>query len=208
MTDMRERLKQAMTEAGFKPADVSRTLGVSKAAVSRWLSAGTITRDNLARVAELCGVSVDYLVSGIGADSVHPVHMVPVIGSAIATPNGAGYFTDMGLPAGGSDEFVPFPSRDVEAYAVKVRGDSMTPRIRPGDLIVVEPNTAATPGDDVLVKLSDGRKMVKQMLFKRAGHYHFASVNGAHELLTVAVEEVDAVHKIAAIVTSGASVNP
>lgn len=197
-----------MEDAGLKPADVARALNVSKPGVAKWLADGTIARDNVARVAELCGVPIEYLMSGIGPEKSHHVRLVPVIGTAVATPNAGGYFTDGDLPPGASDEFVPFPSRDDQAYAVRVRGDSMTPRIRPGDLIVLEPNMAASPGDDVLVKLADGRKMVKQLLFKRAGHFHFASVNGAHELLTVAVEDVDAVHKIAAIVASGASINP
>jgi hypothetical protein len=39
-----------------------------------------------------------------------------------------------------------YPSRDPNAYALRVKGDSMRPRIKPGEFVLVEPNTPPQPG--------------------------------------------------------------
>jgi phage repressor protein C with HTH and peptisase S24 domain len=123
-----------------------------------------------------------------------------VIGFAIATPDQDGYFDDMGLEPGASSEFVPWPTRDKNAYALRVRGDSMQSRIRPGEIIVVEPNTEAMPGQDVVIRTKSGRKMVKRLLFKRGDEITLGSINDAYKPVTISVAEIESVHLVAAIV--------
>lgn len=129
---------------------------------------------------------------------------VPVIGFAIATPTEDGYFDDMGFPPGAGMDYFPWPTKDRGAYALRVRGDSMQPRIRPGQIIIVEPNTPVSALDDVVVRTKDGRKMVKQLLSRRSTEVTLGSINQAHPQRTISLEEVESIHFVAAIVSRNA----
>lgn len=63
----------------------------------------------------------------------------------------------------------------------------MAPRIQHGEYVVAEPNTEAQPGDEVLVKASDGGVMVRKFLYRRDGRIYLASVNAAHQPVAIAV---------------------
>lgn len=131
---------------------------------------------------------------------------VPIIGFVIATPDTDGFFEDMGHPAGAGEAYVPWPTTDPNAYALRVRGDSMQPRMRPGEILVVEPNAQAQPGDDVVVRTKNGRKMVKQLLLRKAGSITLGSINQAHQQTTIPLEEIESVHLVGAIVPRNAYV--
>lgn len=200
MDDLKTRLLKAIDESGLTRTELADRVGVTRGAVYNWINTGTIARDTLQRVAVACKVPPDWLMFGTGSpnESLGPV--VPVIGHAIAGGDGGGYFTDMGLPPGAADEFVPWSSRDPNAYALRVKGDSMRPRIWPGDLIVIEPNRAAAPGGLVLVKLTDGRKMVKVLLYRVGTDTTLGSINDDHPSITVAADEIESLCRVAAIV--------
>lgn len=130
---------------------------------------------------------------------------VPIIGFAIATPDQDGYFTDGDHPVGHGEGRLAWGSMDPNAFALRVRGDSMQPYIRPGQIIVVEPGREVQPDNDVLVKLTNGRRMVKHLLIKRPGEYVLGSINQNHPQATVSANEVEAIYYIAAIVPRDAT---
>lgn len=202
---LQERIKKALQEAGISNAEIARRTNVSPQAVNGWLTEGTIAKSRLAQVARECGVSLDWLVSGTPSEPGQMPNVVPIVGHAMATPGEDGFFSDMGLPPGGGDGFARWPSRDPSAYALRVKGDSMQPRIRPGELIVVEPNSPVAPGDDVLVKLRDGRRLVKQLLYRRAGNVVLGSINTAHTPVTIPQDEVEALQLVVGIVSASAA---
>lgn len=201
----RERIKAALEEAGISRVEIARRVGVTPQAVNGWLTTGTIATERLAQVARECGVSLEWLASGNAEREGNLPNVVPIVGHAMATPGEDGFFSDMGLPPGGGDGFARWPSRDPSAYALRVKGDSMQPRIRPGELIVVEPNSPVSPGDDVLVKLTDGRRLVKQLLYRRAGNVVLGSINTAHTPVTIPQDEVEALQLVVGIVSASAA---
>jgi len=93
-------------------------------------------------------------------------------------------------------------SEDSEAYAVKVVGDAMHPRIRSGEFVVAEPGHGYGPGDEVVVVTTDGRAMVKEFLFARDGQIVLHSVNDSHGRTTLQESEVKSIHYVVAIVKS------
>lgn len=130
---------------------------------------------------------------------------VPIVGNVIASPDGDGFFDDMGFPPGAGEAYIPWPTRDPNAYALRVKGDSMQPRIRPGELLVIEPSARVEPGADVVVRTRDGRKMVKQLLFRRGEDVTLGSVNIAHRQVTISTEEIESMHVVSAIVPTGSA---
>ncbi|HEK2899655.1 MULTISPECIES: S24 family peptidase [Proteus] len=91
-------------------------------------------------------------------------------------------------------------SDDVDAYGLKVKGDSMWPRIQSGEYVVVEPNTSVKTGDEVFVRTIDGHNMIKIFNKTRDGDYQFTSINNSHKPITLSPDQVDTIHYVAAIV--------
>ncbi len=128
------------------------------------------------------------------------LHKVPVLGN---TQLGhGGYWSDMQYPVGNGDGFLRWPSGDHEVYALKCVGDSMMPRIKEGEFVIVEPNQSFHPGDEVLVVTNNGEVMVKTYLFKRDGFYHLLPVNEDHAPIRIAVQDVTKMQYVAGIAKS------
>lgn len=139
------------------------------------------------------------------APTLRPFSNVPVVGSV--TGGADGYLTEMEHPGSG-EGVITYPAKDADAYAVRVRGDSMRPRIKAGEFIVCEPNTECQPGDDVVVVLADGRRMVKELLYIRDGEATLGSVNNGHANVTVPLQDIKTMHYVAAIIPRGAFYKP
>lgn len=52
-------------------------------------------------------------------------------------------------------------------FTVPIEDESMSPSFNPGEYALVEPNTAPELEDDVLVKMGDGRIVIKRLLSQR-----------------------------------------
>lgn len=90
---------------------------------------------------------------------------IPVINKVAA-----GYpteFTDLGYPVGVADEYVFCPGiDDPNAFAIRVCGDSMEPRYREGDILIISPAAAVASGDDCFVRIaSTGESTFKRVFF-------------------------------------------
>lgn len=125
---------------------------------------------------------------------------IPVVGNAQLGEDG--FYDELAYPVGHGDGFVHYPTRDANAYALRVKGDSMRPRIKHGEFVVIEPHHPPEPGDEVLVRTKDGKTMVKVLDFRRGGVVQLSSVNEEHKPLTVDDEQIDRLHYVAAIVKS------
>lgn len=114
---------------------------------------------------------------------------VPVVGTAKMGDDG--YYEEMSAEIGGGDGHVDVQTEDPNAYCLRVRGNSMWPAIRDGWYVVVEPNAKPTVGEYVLVKLNNGKKMVKELLYQRSTSIEIMSVNGEHRLTVYNDELLD-----------------
>ncbi|WP_274371792.1 XRE family transcriptional regulator [Morganella morganii] len=162
------------------------------------------TENTLIKIASALGVTVAELFS---ADTMPPKNddeiefvgfvpdgMVKVIGEAFLGVDGA---VDM-IEA--HEGWVQIYSDDKDAYALKVKGDSMWPRIQSGEYVVIEPNTTVRSGDEVFVRTREGHNMIKILNKTRDGDYQFTSINNAHQPITINPVQVDKMHYVAAIV--------
>lgn len=168
-----------------------------------------VSQGLLERIASTLNCEIaDLYQTGEALSTVHnlmPRNPVPVVGSVQGGDNG--YLVSLDYPAGHGDGYLRHASKDSEAYAVKVRGDSMAPRIRSGEFIVVEPNTEVTPGDDVVAIFSNGKRMVKTLLYRRDGEICLGSINENHAKITALEEEIESLHYVAAIMPRGAFIS-
>lgn len=134
--------------------------------------------------------------------SVKAAREIPVIGEVKGGDDG--YLTKMDYPVGHGDGVVDYPTSDPNAYALRVRGDSMHPRYRAGEFVVVEPGVEPLPGDDVVVALHDGRKLLKELNWARDGEVQLLSINNHFGPLTIPLADVLHIQLVAGRVRRGA----
>lgn len=190
-----------LRERGISLAEFARAMGVLSSYVSNWKKRG-IPVDRVPRAADVLGISVDKLLGreADGPEGSQPILLsgrLPIVGEAQLGDNG--YFAEFSrsdVPEG----YLPIPSRDPNAFAVRCRGTSMMPRIQPGEYVVVEPSIEASPGDEVLVEAMDGRVMVKRYLYKKAGNVYLGSVNEAHPNIVISLDNVRRISPVLAII--------
>lgn len=115
-----------------------------------------------------------------------------------------GYLEELQYPVGHGEGTVDFPTADPLAYALRVRGDSMHPRYRAGEFVVVEPSVEALPGDDVVVALYDGRKLLKELGWRRDGEVQLLSVNNHFGPMTLECAQIATMQLVAGRVRRGA----
>lgn len=214
-----KRVDEAITSIGRGgKVKIAKACDISPTAITGWIKNGRISKTNIEIVSKISGYNLNWLISGKGEklsnitdilaarNNIGNGHetlkigifaKVPVVGSAQLGDNG--YWCELEYPVGHGDGYVNFAARDKDAYALRCVGDSMKPRIRNGEFVVVEPNYEALPGDDVMLKAVDGRVMVKTYLYTRDGMVHLMSVNEAHPPQSFALDEIDKIHPIAGI---------
>lgn len=225
MNDQMTRLYAAAAElAGITgQSEIARRLNVSPQVVKNWESRG-ISKSGLLTAQRELGCRAEWLQHGTGsmrptnqtsvgvehfvqvehAGRLIPTSSVPVVGYVQGGDDG--YLVELEYPVGHGDGYLMHHSKDQNAYGLRVRGDSMRPRIKPGEYIVCEPSQEALPGDDVVVLLRDKRRMVKELLWHRDGEYCFGSINAAHGQITVPESAIEAIHYVAAIMPRGAPI--
>ncbi|HDK8417562.1 TPA: helix-turn-helix transcriptional regulator [Klebsiella pneumoniae] len=119
--------------------------------------------------------------------------LVRVVGEAVLGVDGAIEMTE------DRDGWLKIHSDDPEAFGLKVKGDSMWPRIKSGEYVLIEPNTEVCAGDEVFVRTKEGHNMIKVLGYKRDGEYQFTSINQDHRPITLPYEEVSKVEYVAGI---------
>lgn len=181
--------------------EVALKMGVTPQTVGYWANGTSFPKkDKIQELCEILGVSVKYLIYGEEIDDPL-LKNLPIKGTAkLGTTKN--FFVDMEYPQTGGDGYIPFPTEDKDAYALRCSGDSMTPRIKHGEYVVIEPNKQATPGDEVLIIDKNGAVMVKIWMYTRDGMAYFSSVNDVVKTISIPVEEIEKIQFIAAIVKS------
>ncbi|MCK2183537.1 XRE family transcriptional regulator [Halomonas getboli] len=215
---MGQRIRALRLQQGLSQQALGDKIGRSKGTVSQW-EAGTTHPGGevLLRLATVLRRSPHYLATGAERTAETPASYqaeshsnvegpavgvsqgrVPVKGSAQLGP--CGYFEALDYPVEQGDGYVMVESQDADAYGLRVVGNSMMPRIKHHEYVVIEPNHPYVNGDEVLVCTRDGQCMIKVFTWLRDGQYRFDSINNDFEPLHVFEEEVMRIHYVGAIV--------
>jgi len=207
MVNYWDRLKPEMDAHDMDITKLAKAMGISFQAVAKVRDGGSFGTENNIKAAKLLGLNSDWLACGKGpkisgaqgnvdaAPELRKAKGVPVVGEVKGGVDG--YLEETQYPVGHGDGEVDYPTTDANAYALKVRGDSMHPRYRAGEFIVVEPGIEATPSDDVVVGLTDGRKLLKELNWMRDGEIQLLSVNNHYAPLTIQLDSVKFIHLVA-----------
>lgn len=203
-----ERIHALRKSKNLSQVILAKKVGVSNAAISQWERSETEPKgDNLMSLAAALECSPSHLLYGNAIDEnityvgkVRP-GLVPVVGDAVLGVDG---MIDMVEYRGG---WLKIYSDDPNAYGLRVRGDSMWPRIQSGEFVLIEPGTTTHPGDEVFVRTSEGHNMIKVLNYTREGEYQFTSINQDHRPVTMPRNEIQKVEFVAGILKASRHVD-
>lgn len=155
-----ERIKELRKKHGLTQQKLGELIGVKKSSISQWENdEHSPSGDNLAQLSKVFGVSAHWLSTGKG--SPEPSNVEPAV-----IPQGnrvpilsyvqAGNWREMCEQATAFDGNVEYVTASVDigpcGFGLWLRGDSMLPQFKEGDLIIVDPDEAPQPGDYVVAK--------------------------------------------------------
>lgn len=154
-----ERLRQAMFLTGMRQKDLCERTGFSDSQMSNWHKGRyRPNAEAMAKIAKALGVTVDYL---LGKEEISPAKLaekrireVPVLGKVAA-----------GIPVMAQEDIIGTVLTDKDVFALRIKGDSMSPRIMDGDLVLVHQQNCAEDGD-LVIALIEGEatcKVLKKM---------------------------------------------
>lgn len=135
-------------------------MGVERSTYSKYESgASEPTFETLQKLSELFGVSVDFLMGA--PDVSHRASKgvsIPVLGNVAA-----------GIPIEAIEDIVDYEEIDNamaaegDFFGLRIKGSSMEPRMREGDVVIVRKQTSADTGDTVVVLVNGQDATVKKL---------------------------------------------
>ena len=153
-----ERIRELRKKHGLTQQKLGELIGVKKSSISQWENdEHSPSGDNLAQLSKVFGVSAHWLATGKGSPellNVEPAvipqgNRVPIL-SYVQTGN----WREMCEQATAFDGNVEYVSAGGEigpyGFGLWLRGDSMVPLFKEGDLIIVDPDESPQPGDYVV----------------------------------------------------------
>ena len=210
MENLAKRVKARRKALGMKQAEVAKESGLQQADISK-IETGAIQKTTaLLGLARALKCRPEWLDTGDGEVSDRESELNDARRGVTVR-----YAYRHGIIQGGNNGFIecvepsqqdPEPvayastMRDEQAYAVKVRGNSMEPAIMQGWDVIASPNRPAQPPDLCVVYFTDGRKALKRFLWQRDGLICLESLHVEHKKMTEQASDILRMDKVIAIV--------
>lgn len=204
-----ERLDMLCKEKNISKRKLEREAGLSNGSTSKWKTEGNLpNQQSLEKVSEYFGVSISYLLCKSDFRTEHEAVVdgwnkrfgtdelkdevkrieqgvrIPVVGTVVA-----------GIPIEAIEEIIDWEeislkmSKTGEFFGLKVKGDSMSPRILEGDVVIVRQQQIAESGDIVIVKV-DSEEVTCKKLVKHDHGISLVSLNSTYAPMYFSDEEV------------------
>lgn len=170
----------------YSQQQLASLLYVNQTAVSQWDRGVTIpSPPTLLKLSELYGVSTDYLLGNETAAGKSRGVKVPVLGNVAA-----------GIPIEAIENIIDYEEIDDEMaatgefFGLKIKGDSMMPRICDGDVVIVRKQDDADTGDTAVVLVNGDSATVKRIK-KEPGGLWLIPNNPAYEAKVYTPVEIE-----------------
>ena len=167
----RIRLKELREKAGYSQYSFADAFGISQSTIGNWEAGKREPNfDTMQRLADFFGVSVDYLLGrdsipdGPPAPSRPGSKWIPVLGKVAA-----------GTPIEAVEDILDYEEIDAktaasgEHFALQIKGQSMEPRIKDGDVVIVRKQDGCDSGDVAVVLVNGDEATVKRIKKEPAG---------------------------------------
>ena len=171
---MYERFEILLHEKGIKVSDVCKATGILSATFSSWKTGKyTPKQDKMELIANYFGVSVAWLM-GIsdkrdGSPSTVKIPVFSSVSAGNAKWNAQEYVISY-------EEIPSAVAENAEYFGLKISGDSMSPTIMNGDIVIVRKTNTADSGN-IVIALVNGEDGICKKLIRRQDGIILKSLN-------------------------------
>ena len=196
---MGDRIKALRLEHHMTLEELGKVIGVQKSAIRKY-EAGqveNIKRSSIERLARVFDVSPGYLMFGEdkqeSAASKHPsYHRIPVLGEVRA-----------GVPISAVEDILDYEqitedmARTGEYFALRLKGDSMEPKMSEGDVVIVRIQPTVENGEIAVVFVidpdspDDDPEATVKKFYRSGDSVTLVSFNPAYEPFVYDLREVE-----------------
>lgn len=201
---IKERLEERRQAKGMTGNQVARAAGLGATYYNDIISGKSKNprRDDLAKVADVLGCDVSYLLGEThDAPPARPVVVdggfgvrsstVPLYSVSLPDPDGFFRLDESNKSTVHADsEFAAVPF----AYAISVPDDEMAPRFCAGEIVYVHPNKPVGAGSFAVICLANNRVAIRQIVKIDREKVTFRALSTSHEE-TVPRAEVKTLHR-------------
>lgn len=209
-----DRVKKRLRELGMTQDALARKMGVTRSAITHYLAGRRIPSLNqFSKLAQVLEANPGWLQFGSSLET--PAEQVSRLISSlrpvpILTWEQAADFNDLTtINLGKIKEWVPnYFTQKIDVYGLKIKGDAMispsgqSKTFHEGDIIVVNHNGVAEPGDCVVVKLTNSEEVTFKQYVIDAGKHYLKPLNPQYPTI-----EITGIYRRLAVVTHSISPN-
>lgn len=154
-----KNLRKYMSLNNKTQVDLINDLGFNKSAVSTWCNGTRLPRmDKVDALTKYFGIRRSDLIEDKSESKIKPA-TIPVLGSVPA-----------GIPIEAIQDIIDYEEIDAataakgEYFALQVKGSSMEPRIREGDIVIVRKQDDVESGEIAIVMVNGDNATIKRLL--------------------------------------------
>ena len=155
-----KNIKRYLHNYKMTQLDLARALDVSTSTVSDWINKKKEPRiKKIDAMCRLFDCRRSDIMSDITPDIDSPLVKIPILGNMPA-----------GIPISAKDEILGYEEIPVEMskqgsfFAIRIKGDSMAPRILHGDTVIVRQQSDVVSGDIAIVRINGDDATCKRVL--------------------------------------------
>lgn len=182
------RLREIRNQKGYSQVEIAKILGISQPAYANYeRGARQADYNTLSKLAEIFGCSIDYLLGRTSYSSQQNKGVkIPVLGRVQA-----------GIPVEAVEDILDWeeiPQEMVaqgEFFALKIRGNSMLPRIVDGDVVIIRKQSDIDNGDIAVVLVGNNDATVKKIR-KTENGIELVPLNPNFDIQYYSNEEIEA----------------
>jgi repressor LexA len=211
-TTIGERLRRAREQKELDQTGLAEKIGVVTRTLQRWEKSEQVPDAvSMMKIAKATNVQANWLLTGDGEmyissappDNVYQFHTaarrrVRLVDLPLISAVPAGKVATMFHPDYVDNYVTVDDVKDPQAFALKVKGSSMAPRIEDGDIVVVSPQQEAHNGDICVVRVNE-EDTLKKVKFE-GSYIHLIPLNSDFEPVTVKKKDVNFVWKVVKLI--------
>lgn len=209
LADFKDIIKQLRLDHNYGQLELAQALNVSKSTIAMWETGKRYPSKSIyEKLANFFSVNMDYLygrsefktkeemlqhfdnvcdIPALQSDvfRLEKGMKIPVLGDVAA---GAPIFAEENYI--GSEEISEELASTGEFFALRIHGDSMSPRISEGDIVIIRQQDDADSGDIVIVLIDDDSATCKRLMKYQEG-ISLISFNPAYKPMTFSNKDIE-----------------
>lgn len=172
-----EQLKILRKRMGLTQAEVASKLGIDRSTYAKYETGQSEPNlEMINKISTLYDTTLDLLITGTSAPTSTGGKWIPVLGEVAA-----------GIPIEAVEDIVDYEEIDAalaatgDFFGLRVKGSSMEPRIREGDVVIVRKQNDADTGDTAVVMVNGDSATIKRIKKESDGSLWLLPNNPAYD---------------------------